>query len=205
MKRIIIVFLALLLVVPSFSQEGEDVNSSSFFPGDGLKKGYKGIIEAGLSTGGNYFRNNAHTSWNIYLINSYQFNPYLSIGLGIGYLYLDITEVHTGLPEYELIPVFLDCRVNIFDKRISPYFALKCGYSAIYDGSKFDYEYSGGVCFSPTIGTSFRLVGNVAINLDLGYKLQNATKTRIYDLAGWDDVSSTTTCNSICLNLGLSF
>ena len=88
---------------------GKDSNSSSG-KGTGLKSGYKGIVETGYGYVDSYDR------FFLNFINSYQFNPYFSLGLGVGYRYIKTND--------HIFPIFADFRVNFIDNKVSPYLSL---------------------------------------------------------------------------------
>lgn len=101
----------------------------------------------------------------------FQFNPYVYTGLGVSYG-LTLNKKESSLP------IFLNTKINIMDKQVSPYFNLKAGYS-VMDAK--------GIYVNPGIGISFfGPKGIGAMNLELGYSYQianyhtwsEATRTR---------------------------
>jgi hypothetical protein len=128
-----------------------------------LKKGYQFILEGGIAfcSGSNY-RNYNYFNFNI--INGYRFNPYFSVGLGIGsHFYSAANQL--------IVPLYLDVRTNLTKSRVTPYLAFGIGYSlsASNDFKKY------GFIMSPEFGISIRSENKYAINIGLGFELQNAT------------------------------
>jgi hypothetical protein len=130
--------------------------------GDGLKTGYKGIIELGYQIGvGDYGMDRLKLNF----INGYQFNPNISLGFGLGLryyedkYYIDDNDV--------LFPIFTDFRVNFTDNKISPFVSAGIGYS--FKSEDFD---GVGFLLNPTVGVSFMVSKKSALNVSLGYELQ---------------------------------
>ena len=68
------------------------------------------------------------------------------------------------------IPLFVDLRTNFSDTNITPFWGIKAGYSI---GSKNAYnKVSTGAYFNPTFGICFILKSDFAMNVALGYNLQ---------------------------------
>ena len=111
---------------------------------EGLKRGYKGIAELG---GAFFF--DGYFGLRATYINAYQFNPYISLGIGTGF----ITCSYQGG-----IPIFVDFRINFLNSRISPYFAAEAGYSIFQ-----------GFLVNPTAGVTFMVRNKSAINVGVGY------------------------------------
>jgi hypothetical protein len=122
---------------------------------EGLKKGYKGIIDIGYQIGiGDYGMDRLKFNF----INGYQFNPNISIGLGLGLRYFIVDGT-------AYVPIFTDFRTTFLDNNISPYFSLGIGYSVTNGGGV-------GFFLNPNLGTSFKVSKRSAINLGIGYELQ---------------------------------
>ena len=158
----------------------------------GLQSGYKGIIELGYQIGIEGY-DDAMDRLKLNIINGYQINPHLSLGLGTGLrYYLDEDAV--------LIPIFADLRVSFMSKNVLPYFSLGVGYSFSADNS-----FAGvGVILEPSIGVSFKVSKKFAINLGCGYEMQRMTSLYYY-------YNMVTSCEhklisgAININVGISF
>lgn len=123
----------------------------------GLKRGYKGAFETGFGLGlGRYGVHKIKAD----IINAYQFNPYASIGIGVGIRYFGEEARST------YIPVFADFRANILDRAIAPYISLGVGYSFGASGEK------GGFFTNPTIGVNIKSRGIVSFYAGVGYEMQ---------------------------------
>lgn len=88
----------------------------------------------------------------------YQYNPYVFTGLGISYG-LSLNKKESSLP------IFFNTKINFQDKKTTPYFNLKVGYS-IKDAK--------GIYLNPGFGMTFYPKGNQALNIGLGYSYQKA-------------------------------
>ncbi|MFA6612975.1 MAG: hypothetical protein WCS64_05300 [Dehalococcoidales bacterium] len=156
----------------------------------GLQSGYKGIIELGYQIGvGEKGKNRLKLN----IINGYQINPHLSLGLGTGlryYLYKDAV----------LIPIFADLRVSFMSKNVLPYFSLGVGYSFSADNS-----FAGvGVILEPSIGVSFKVSKKFAINLGGGYEMQRMTLYKYnYNKDTYSERKYIS--GAISINVGISF
>src|SRR5690606_13442150 len=104
MKNVLLSTAFLLCVLSAAAQR-------TYSQTKGLKKGYKGIFEVGYNVGtGTYKMDRAKVNF----INGYQFNPYFSLGAGVGFRnYFD--------PNVQLVPIFLDARFDFLDRAASPF------------------------------------------------------------------------------------
>lgn len=127
-------------------------NVTNVTPNTGLKKGYRGIVEMGPAL---------PLGITMTIINGYQFNPHLSLGLGTG-LNFYIEEERISMP------LFADLRVSFLDKRVSPYIAMNLGYS--FDLTN-DFEPSG-LLFLPMGGVRFKFSEKMSMNIGLGFGIQ---------------------------------
>ena len=124
----------------------------------GSSSGYRGIVETGYQFGvGDY----GMSRLKLNVINGYQFNPYFSMGLGVGLRYY--TE-----DEQALIPLFADFRVHFMDKKVSPYFSLGAGYS-FNPGDGFA---GAGFFLNPAIGVNFKPSAKIGIHVGVDYEMQ---------------------------------
>ncbi|MEI6089014.1 MAG: hypothetical protein WCR42_01040 [bacterium] len=119
---------------------------------EGLKLGYQGTIEAGLDIG-------EIDLLKVNIINAYRFNPYYSIGIGIG--------LRLGDGRYPIsVPVFFDFRTNLLNKKVSPYLALALGYSL-----DLEENLEGqGLFINPTVGISFKISRKSFLNIGMGFE-----------------------------------
>ena len=119
------------------------------------------------------------------MTNGYMFNEHWAAGIGVGFEIFD----------HNLFPVFADIRYTLWDNKISPFFALKTGYSFSsfkkkhYDDTIYlDYEpYSvhnadirnyGGFMLNPEMGIKVPLGENADLMFTVAYRYQK-TKTEI--------------------------
>lgn len=124
--------------------------------GRGLSAGYRGIIDIGYDIGvGDYGIDRIKLN----IINGYQFNPHFSVGFGTGLRYF-----HEVAALY--IPLFLDLRANILNENVSPYVAIRTGYSMRVTNS-----IGGGFMLNPTVGVTFKTSSKSSMNIGFGYDL----------------------------------
>lgn len=107
-------------------------------------------------------------------IVGYQFNQFLGLGIGVG---LDAQALDGSETLY---PVYAEFR-GYFSKRVkSPYYSVSAGYNFAFKNRKRDItEAKGGYLIHPAIG--FRLAEDTETNvlIDIGYRFQQATFTRV--------------------------
>jgi hypothetical protein len=140
----------------------ENSNNSSNMT-DFKKSGFINLTEINYCPGvgdvkiGNNTIENVDYSFGFRLINGYQFNEHLSLGLGIG---IDRYKNTTFLP------LTFDVRATILKGKVSPAFTANVGY-AIGLG-----DVKGGLVINPQIGIKTYISKNVAYLFNIGYKLQ---------------------------------
>ena len=140
----------------------------------GLKSGQKRILEAGYNVG---FDKNAADRFTMNFITGTQLSPYFSWGVGIGWRRY---SAHGYSHSTSFIPIFADFRVNLLDRKVSPYLSLGTGHSI----GIFSFKEMGGFFFNPALGISFLLPNKYssAINVGAGYEMQRINFR--YDLGG---------------------
>lgn len=120
--------------------------------------GLRGITDYQYTQGIGGVKNNR---FDFSLSLGYQFNPYVFTGIGVGYG-LSLNKRESSLP------LFINTKINFLDKRSTPYFSLKAGYSV---------KDAKGIYLSPGIGMTFYPKGNQSINIGIGYSYQKANYT----------------------------
>lgn len=106
----------------------------------------------------------------------YQFNRWIGLGIGLG---VDTYSFGDG---ESLYPVFMEARGYLFKKRMSPYYSMGCGYGFAFANSDEDIdEAEGGLMLHPAIGYRLGASSGGNVVIDVGYKFQSATFTRIND------------------------
>jgi len=135
----------------SFSSNSGDMNYGVAEEGDRsrLKKGYKNILEATV-VGGEIF------GVSITDVSAIQFNPYLSLGLGVGVENMD--------GDGFAIPAFVDFRYYWFDAKVSPYVATKSGIHFNLESS-----YRSEYLFNSILGLKIDLEKSTLL-LGVGYR-----------------------------------
>jgi opacity protein-like surface antigen len=156
---------------------------------NGLKPGYKFMFEIGPQRGiGERFKADR---LKLDIINGIQINPFFSLGLGIGARYYSAQQAL-------LVPIFLDIRTNFTNKPLSPYVAVGAGYSIVASNDFKDV----GLMLNPSAGVCIRISDKSAMNVGLGYELQNLRNVQLDIYHRWNKTVQT---SAITLNVGLSF
>lgn len=124
---------------------------------------YVGIIEVGMIDYPKSSENLPRFSINI--VNGYQFNPYISLGLGVG---ADISKDKV----YD-IPLTADVRVYMVRRKSAPFLSLGLGYNQRIQQDQHisSNNNASGIVFNPAIGGRFAISKKAAISLSAGYKL----------------------------------
>lgn len=217
MKKIIIVFLAFVLVVPLFSQE---VNESY----DGFKPGYKGILEfkgglVHIPLGGEGLRQMTN------IINGCQISRYLYTGIGIGLYtnanirYSKVYSDHRETIEGKFLPVFASISWNILDKRISPNLSLATGYlfnlvdydnmeaSLVRDTWYYDKYNDGCFILNPNGEIIIKITERFGLIFGVGYLLKLGQERLISEgdwYGGTSEYYSNEPIGEMTLNIGIS-
>jgi hypothetical protein len=114
-------------------------------------------------------RINNGPSFGIQTVNGYQFNPYLSVGVGIGL---------QGYNELFLIPVFLEVRAVVMKTRLSPFVLGEIGSSFTGQqvfGTNTEYDDEGGLMGSMAGGVKYFASDRIALNFSIGFRYQELT------------------------------
>jgi hypothetical protein len=100
----------------------------------------------------------------------YRFNRKFSLGAGIGY---ETNEINNGRT---LFPIFAEARGFLKAEKVSPYYAMKLGYSLAGDNEFFAETATGGLYVAPEVGLR---IGSRKVNFfcGIGYKYQQAKFT----------------------------
>lgn len=132
-------------------------------------KGYINLTEVNLGYGirSIEIRNNGlriyeeENNYGLRTVNGYQFSPFFTLGMGLGYERIS----YSGF-----IPVTIDSRIMFTKNKISPVLNLNGGYAVGVNNS-------GGFCLNPAAGVRLYLSQNIALLVNMGYKLQQVTFT----------------------------
>ncbi|MBX2973211.1 MAG: hypothetical protein KF797_08920 [Flavobacteriales bacterium] len=164
----------------------------------GPRSGYSGIVETGYQQGVGYY---GSSRLKLNIINGYRFNPYLSMGLGVGMRYF--TD-----PGDVLLPLFADFRVRFMDKTVTPYFSTGIGYS--FDlGDGFT---GAGFFLNPALGVAFKVSPKVALHVALDHEMQQVTTwdyspyyNHLYNTYYYNANTRKSNSGAIGLTTGISF
>lgn len=104
------------------------------------------------------------------LVGSYRFNEYYSLGVGAG---LNIYSKY----DQTTLPVFARFRANILKSTITPFAQLDAGtninLSSPDNPSVHLKGFVEGLFVTPAVGVSYRLKNDKALNLSVGFRVQN--------------------------------
>lgn len=171
---------------------------------NGLLKGYKGIAEIAYQMGvGDIKADNFKFNF----INGYQFNPYFSLGLGVGLRIYDNQNFgnRNNINPIIAFPIFADFKINFIDNKISPYISVSPGYShALTHKGDFDKI---GFLFGVHVGISMKTNYKSAFNIGFGFERQRATifYYEIYDRYNRVPTTSLNYLSTLHINFGFSF
>ena len=137
---------------------------------------------------------------NINLINGVHFNPYLYLGIGVGFDYY-----YGNSLSFISLPVFLHLKTTLpLSGKVNLFASVDGGYSVKLKGEDGYDTYNWlsldtqGLMVSPTLGIGFKISENRAINLGVYYSTQNIKATL-------NDYSENGSCGSIGLKIGYAF
>src|SRR6185312_9319071 len=153
--------------------------------------GYINITEANFAFGiGDRYR--GYNAYGIQTINGLLYNPYVSLGLGVG-IFLDMKE------EVAFIPLFADLRVYLLkQKPVIPFLSIDVGYALCRENNN-----KGGALINPSLGMKAYASSKVAINFSLGYMIQYDTRNVLYYNNVY--VSETVEIGRLNFKVGISF
>lgn len=98
---------------------------------------------------------------NVNALINYQLKEHVSIGGGIGMRRFDEAEI-------TMIPIFVDGKISMPNKDISPYLGLAVGYSLnVSNGIE-----NSGVLVNPQLGIQFNLNNGIKLNVGTAYQTQ---------------------------------
>jgi hypothetical protein len=132
------------------------------------KKGYINITEIGVAVGPD------NVAYSISTVNGYLIKPHFSLGVGAGYDYY----VNTG----SMVPLYLDMRIILHDKRFTPFIYNDAGYSFAISSATLS-GFKAGIMFNPGFGIKTFVGKTTAFVLSFGIKIQNI-KYNIPDPSG---------------------
>lgn len=182
------------------TDEYDPVPSQIAPPKKSISRGYQGYVETGTSLGASDIWIEA--TWAFYTSHGYMFNPYIYLGMGIGY---EIGAVGSG--GFCMLPIFVEFRshfINPNKRRHVPFGGFRIG------GSAVDY-YTSGFYANLFFGYRFKpknIYG--AFNLSIGYQTHHVYGEETYsyyddyrwhyEYFGWDGYAHAAT-----LRIGYEF
>lgn len=157
--------------------------------GSGLKKGYQGIAEMafGVSYGDDIDHANETIKLNV--VNGYRFNPFIAVGINTGARFL-------MRDDFYLVPVLADIRINVLNRKASPYFSLDLG--PAYNGTENFTNY--GTMFGMGIGGAIKITPKNNFNIGMSYEAIGASRNDFFMSDVW-----TGKYRSFGINMGFTF
>lgn len=183
MKKLCLWTIGCLTVLSTFAQTGSNHQA--------LQQGYKGSIEIGFAAGAG---ETAHNRGEFLLVNGYQFNRWLSAGIGTGVQVWQVTQQVT-------LPLFADFEATFMQQPISPYANFRIGYC--WGLSEDDILHKDGLYISPTVGFRWKLRKNTAIKLGTGYLVQGSRIKQNYQTP--NQFTETTYFHSLVAKIAFEF
>jgi hypothetical protein len=135
----------------------------------------------------------------IQTVNGYLFNPYFSLGLGIGM---------QAYNELFLVPLFLDLRANFIEGKVTPFVAAEIGNSFTrhqFFGVTTNYQDEGGFMGSVAGGVKFFPAPRMALNFSIGFSYQELNVENSYSLYNYNPDYSDRTLNQFTIRGGFTF
>jgi len=172
MKKIIFVILSIFLTPDAFSQSNE--NTGNIRSESRSKEGHYNITQVSLLMGKrklserNYYepQNRIQMASSVTMINGRRYNEFWAVGFGFGF----------EMFEHNLFPLFLDIRHTVRDNDVSPFFALKMGYSlGSFFKKHYDNLYLNYDPFSVN-DADFMNHGGIMLHPEMGVKIPLSTK-----------------------------
>ena len=100
----------------------------------------------------------------MFTVHGYQFNPYIFLGIGIGFQQMEYETDGVKLSFTKTtVPLFADAKIHLLKTRIAPFVEGRLGYCV--SGFKGSY-------FNPTVGVSFGISPRTGGLLAFGYSFQ---------------------------------
>jgi len=161
---------------------------------DYLRLGLYNITYGTLNSGSDAFQGEVISGLGITNITGKQFSKHLGLGLGISY-----NAMYVGAGE-NLVPIFIDARGYLKEKKVSPYYNLGIGYNFTFKNEeKQIVDTKGGIMIRPAIGFKVGSADN-AFMIDLGINFSKAEFTRDYN---WETRENKMTYRRLELRIGL--
>ncbi|MGB1207126.1 MAG: hypothetical protein ACPG5B_15880 [Chitinophagales bacterium] len=135
---------------------------------------------ANHSSFGILFSQNDGVSSSIETVNSYRIKPYLSLGAGVGLMWMNTWRLGWA----RAMPIFVDVRGDVLPKaRTTPFYYTQIGYGIDTAGELND-ERKGGVYFALGTGIKIRTRSKMAFTFGIGYMHQHQ---EIRETDWWND------------------
>jgi hypothetical protein len=142
------------------------------------QRGYYAIVSMGLQFGNtNYYYGGPSAGFSLNVVNGYRFDRYKSLGVATGFDFYS---------ENEFIPVNIDFRGTLFDRKITPYYFAQAGYGFL--ANKESKDSKGGINFGAGLGYLLSINNSTGFFFEAGYRQQEATVVYYSDWGPWKTV-----------------
>lgn len=153
---------------------------------------YQGEVLTGYSIGIGTF---AYDRINLHTIQGVRFNPYLSLGVGLGLDYYHTFDmyVNTEVVASELtLPIYLNAKGYLpVSPKASMFLSFDLGAGIGLTEGVSGYK---GLMFTPAVGTSLKVSSKNSLNVSLGYNYQ-----------AWSESGFKINTDAITIRLGFQF
>jgi len=123
--------------------------------------------------------------------------PVLRVGGGIGIDYCDLKfrdsyydkTLQRYVKEYRetaaFVPVFVNCKYNFIDHKVSPYVSADLGYSFFIAYSRYANDNKLGLYYKPSVGVDFKIgKGAIFVEANFNYQTREFHKNMNYSQIG---------------------
>jgi len=191
MKEFLFIIILALLTSNLYSQSADEANTNL---ANKRKTGYYNTTQISMLMGNrsmfehNFYRSyevtKLHVIPSVTMVHGWMFNEKVAAGVGTGFEIFD----------HNLFPVFLEMRRTVRDHNVSPFFAVKLGYSIgnlkkkHYDELFVNFQpylinnaylrHYGGLIFHPEMGVKIPLSVNSDLLFTVAYRYQK-TKSEV--------------------------
>lgn len=165
------------------------------------EKGLYNVTYGSALTGFGY-NNENQLGFGVNHVIGYQWNRWIGTGIGFGLENFSIDNSNLS----HVLPVFVEARGYLLQKRRTPYYSLGAGYSFATKGKDQGVtDAKGGLRLHPAFG--MRLGGREDVNFlfDIGYVFQNVELTRSFNTWTREVQIQNIRYKRLCLRIGMIF
>ncbi|HNY62996.1 MAG TPA: hypothetical protein PLH70_08780 [Bacteroidales bacterium] len=169
--------------------QGSSITTPNLIENTSVRRGFRLVVDVGYQYQFEpFFTNINRVKFNI--AGNYQFNSYMSMGVGLGVRYY---HNHDNF----LFPLTYNFRARLLESKFSPYFSIGVGYTFLTSEGPALL----GLSLNPEFGLSYRVSEKVELHLTFGYEMQNVAGGEI-DYVNYNFIFPTVHTRPIVYNLG---